>query len=170
VSIVGVIWRNLLRRSRTRAPADLVPRPVGFRGLIEHETSLCTGCRTCAFVCSPQAISIEPREAGVSWRFFAGQCSFCGLCVAYCPTHAITNQGKLPPVTGDQSQHRVEHIVPYQTCTGCGASVIPLPESTLEALYDHTVSNTTRKEQGLCTTCRRKEASRRMAGLLLESR
>ena len=54
MGILGVVWRNLTRAVRTRRPDDLVPRPAVFRGLIEHEAALCTGCHACAYVCAPQ--------------------------------------------------------------------------------------------------------------------
>ena len=55
--------------------------------MIEHEASLCTGCTACAYVCAPKAITARGTDgAAVTWKFFAGQCSFCGLCVQYCPT------------------------------------------------------------------------------------
>lgn len=112
------------------------PRPSPFRGLIEQDVGLCTGCTTCAIVCSPKAISFtKEHDTGITWNFFAGQCSFCGLCVQYCPTHAITNPGKLPPVTGDQSQLKVAHEILYHPCASCGRPIIPIPEAALEQVY-----------------------------------
>ena len=128
--------KPVTRAVRTRRPDDLVPRPAVFRGLIEHEVALCTGCHACAYVCAPQAITLRPvGDKAITWNFFAGQCSFCGLCVQYCPTGAITNHGKLPPVTGDQRLHRVTHEVELQPCAGCGRPFMPLPEAFLRQLY-----------------------------------
>ena len=102
MGILGIVWRNFGRSARTRRPDDMPATPAPFRGLIEQDASLCTGCRACATVCSPKAISFDDEQpTGITWKFFAGQCSFCGLCVQFCPTHAIANHGKLPPVTGD---------------------------------------------------------------------
>ena len=97
---------------------------------------MCTGCTTCAIVCSPKEISFtKEHDTGITWNFFAGQCSFCRLCVQYCPTHAITNRGKLPPVTGDQSQPKVAHEILYHPCASCGKPIIPIPEEALEQVY-----------------------------------
>ena len=160
MSILGVLLRNLSTPARTRTAADIVPTPAGFRGLIEHDPALCTGCTACTQVCAPKAISIDATEAtSITWKFFAGQCSYCGLCVQYCPTHAITNRGALPPVTGDQSLHRVAHKVECQACASCGRPVIPLPETLLHQLYDGAVSTSVRAQQTLCDACRRREAS-----------
>ena len=163
MGIFGMVWQNVRHAARTRRPDDMPSRPDGFRGTIEHETSLCTGCGTCAYVCAPRAIRMEEKgECAVTWKFFAGQCSFCGLCVQYCPTHAITNRGMLPQVTGDQSQHRVAHEVPYQPCAQCGRPVMPLPTAVLQQLYVGRVTESTMAEQGLCDGCRRKAASRHL--------
>ena len=171
MSIFGLLWRNAGHRARTRAVADTVPRPAGFRGLIEHDASLCTGCTACAHVCAPQAISFDVSDGrSVTWNFFAGQCSFCGLCVQYCPTHAITNRGQLPPVTGDPSLLRVSHAVDYRACAQCGRPVAPLPQAVLEQLYPGGVSESVRAEQALCEACRRRESSRGLRDALLGTR
>jgi hydrogenase-4 component H len=161
MGILDIVWRNFGRASRTRRPHDMPPTPPPFRGLIEQDASLCTGCRACAYVCSPKAISFhDAGETGITWNFFAGQCSFCGLCVQFCPTHAITNQGKLPPVTGDQSRLRVVHEVRYQACAGCGRPIIPIPEAALAQVYGTGLTAAEAEQRALCQECRRKVASR----------
>ncbi|HTO46089.1 MAG TPA: 4Fe-4S dicluster domain-containing protein [Burkholderiales bacterium] len=161
MSILGVLWRNLTARARTRTAADIVPTPAGFRGMIEHDPSLCTGCTACMQVCAPRAISFDTTDAtSITWKFFAGQCSYCGLCVQYCPTQAITNPGKLPPVTGDQSLHRVAHKVDYRPCADCGRPILPLPETLLHGLYPGAVTQSVREQQALCESCRRKQTSK----------
>jgi hydrogenase-4 component H len=170
MGILAIVGRNFGRRARTRRPDDMPPRPPPFRGLIEQDPSLCTGCRTCAYVCSPKAISFtEERDVGITWNFFAGQCSFCGLCVQYCPTHAITNRGKLPPVTGDQSQLRVAHEVRYHSCASCGKPIIPIPDEALEQVYGGAPTDLELQGQTLCQECRRKAASRRFHDIFARS-
>jgi len=162
VGILGIVWRNFTHAVRTRRPDDMVPRPDVFRGLIEHDVALCTGCHTCAYVCAPQAITVRPMgDQGVTWNFFAGQCSFCGLCVQYCPTRAIANHGKLPPVTGDQRLHRVTHEVPFHPCAECGRPMVPLPEPFLRQLYREPTDAELRANE-LCDACRRRAASRHL--------
>ena len=161
MGILDMIWRNLSRGSRTRTPEDMLPTPPPFRGLIEQDAGLCTGCQACAYVCSPGAISFgHAMETGITWDFFAGQCSFCGLCVQFCPTHAITNRGKLPSVTGDESTLRVTHEIRYQRCTGCGLPIIPIPAAALEQVYGAALTDLEAEQRGLCQECRRKAASR----------
>jgi ferredoxin len=147
-----------------------VPRPAGFRGLIEHDASLCTGCTACAFVCAPKAITLEKTDgAAVTWKFSAVQCSFCGLCVQYCPTHAITNRGKLPPVGGDLSLYQVAHEVEYQPCSQCSRPIVPLAQPVLETLYGGDVTRAVLEQQTLCEACRRRHTSKRIRNAFLGS-
>jgi formate hydrogenlyase subunit 6/NADH:ubiquinone oxidoreductase subunit I len=170
MGILNVLLQNLRHRPRTRAVADAVPRPAGFRGMIEHEASLCTGCTACAYVCAPQAISFERANgAAVTWKFSAGQCSFCGLCVQYCPTHAITNRGKLPAVGGDLSAYQVAHKVEYQPCAQCSRPIVPLAQPVLEALYTGQVTEAAREQQTLCEACRRRQTSTQIRNAFLGS-
>lgn len=168
MGILDIVWRNFAHGSRARRPKDMPPIPPPFRGLIEQDVSLCTGCRACAYVCAPNAISFgDAHEAGITWNFFAGQCSFCGLCVQYCPTHAIANNGKLPPVTGDQSKLRVTHEILYQPCAGCGRPIIPIPEAALEQVYGASLTDLETDQRMLCDDCRRKAASRHIRDAFL---
>jgi hydrogenase-4 component H len=168
MGILSVLWQNLFHRARTRAVADVVPRPAGLRGVIEHDASLCTGCTACAYVCAPKAISFEKTDgAAVTWRFSAGQCSFCGLCVQYCPTHAITNRGKLPAVGGDLSLYEVAHKVEYQPCSQCSRPIVPLAPSVLGALYGGRVTEAAREQQTLCEECRRRQTSKQIRNAFL---
>ena len=170
MGILDIVWRNFGHRARTRRPDDMPARPPPFRGLIEQDPGLCTGCRTCEYVCSPKAISFgKQREIGITWNFFAGQCSFCGLCVQYCPTHAITNQGKLPPVTGDQSQLKVTHEIRYHPCASCGKPIIPIPEEALEQVYGAALTDLELEQQMLCQECRRRTASQRLHDIFARS-
>jgi hydrogenase-4 component H len=158
-----MVWRNVGHAARTRRLDDMPSRPDGFRGMIEHDALLCTGCGTCAYVCAPRAITLDTTgEAEATWKFAASQCSFCGLCDQYCPTHAITNPGKLPPVTGDRSRQHVAHALPSRPCAHCGRPTVPLPREVLQQLYDGVVTDATVAEQALCEACRRKAASRHL--------
>ena len=170
MGILDIVWRNFGHRARTRRPDDMPLRPPPFRGLIEQDVGLCTGCTTCAIVCSPKAISFtKEHDTGITWNFFAGQCSFCGLCVQYCPTHAITNHGKLPPVTGDQSQLKVAHEILYHPCTSCGKPIIPIPEEAMEQVYGGALTDLEAEQRTLCQECRRKAASRRLHDIFVRS-
>ena len=166
MGIFSILSRNSSRGPRTRRPDDEVPCPLGFRGMITHDANRCTGCRICAYVCSPDAIAFgdaDPRC--VEWTYFAGQCTFCGRCVEYCPTHCLGFAQAIPPVTADQSSHRVTHQVFYQPCTRCGRPVIPLPPKTLQAMYGDPMPAGIAADFGLCERCRGKTAAQRLKSM-----
>jgi hydrogenase-4 component H len=166
MGIFSILSRNSTRGARTRRPDDRVAFPGGFRGAIVHDAARCTACQTCAYVCSPGAITFGTANPDhVEWRYFAGQCTFCGRCVEYCPTRCLIFEGAMPPVTGDPALHRTAHQVVYQPCTRCGRPVIPLPLRTLQELYGGSVPEEIAAHRGLCERCRRKAAALRLTGL-----
>lgn len=67
----------------------------GFRGLLEVDTGLCTGCLLCARTCPIDVITIEatklPDGTRALTRFDinASSCMYCGLCTEACATGAI---------------------------------------------------------------------------------
>lgn len=163
MSIFSILSRNSAHASRTRRPDDPVPCPAGFRGMITHDAARCTGCRTCAYVCSPSAIAFgETDPRSLEWTYFAGQCTFCGRCVEYCPTRCLGFEDSTPPVTGDQAAHRVSHRVFYQPCARCGRPIIPLPRPTLQTLYGDAVPDGIVAQHKLCERCRGKAAAGRL--------
>ena len=153
------IWRllsrNAVRGSRTRLPADDVPCPEGFRGALRHNLEQCTGCQVCAYVCSPPAITFEASDQGsILWNYFAGQCTFCGRCVEYCPTGALTLDEKAPPVAADRSEYFLAHRVVFPACPRCGRPVPPMPAGLLVRLYGDPLPREIRDRQALCERCR----------------
>ena len=166
MSIFWILSRNSARGSRTRSPGDAVPYPLGFRGMITHDAARCTACRVCSYVCSPNAIAFEETDPRfVGWTYFAGRCTFCGRCVEYCPTRCLGFEDTMPPVTTDQSSHRVAHQVFYQPCARCGRPVISLPPQTLQALYGDPMPAGIPADVGLCERCRGKTAAKRLKGM-----
>jgi len=163
MGILNLVFRNFGRNSRTRLPADLVPYPEGYRGTLTHDGGLCTGCQTCGYVCSPSAITFDTSDpAFIAWQYFAEQCSFCGRCVEYCPTHAISFIAESPIVTGDRSLHRLANRVYYQPCARCGRPIIPIPVQALVRLYREQLPEEIKALNQLCEKCRSREASERI--------
>ncbi|MGB9600085.1 MAG: 4Fe-4S binding protein, partial [Myxococcota bacterium] len=64
-----------------------------FRGLLEVDLSICTGCLACQRACPIGVIMIEVSRGTERYitRFDidAGKCMYCGLCTESCPTGAI---------------------------------------------------------------------------------
>jgi hydrogenase-4 component H len=151
--MLTTVLRNVLRPIRTRAPADMPAAPVTFRGALTHDASRCTACGTCAFVCAPKAITFkEDPGKSVSWLFYIGRCSFCGLCQQNCPTQAIGNTALVPVTMNDASGDglRLESVVALKPCTRCGRGHIPYPDAAAGP------------EEGYCPDCRRRAASERL--------
>jgi len=58
------------------------------KGILNHDTVLCTGCRTCMGVCPKSVFDLDKREK----RVFAARpeaCFTCGACGYQCPEHAL---------------------------------------------------------------------------------
>jgi hydrogenase-4 component H len=166
MGIFSILSRNSARGARTRRPEDRVPCPLGFRGMITHDPARCMGCGTCAYVCSPSAITLDETDPRfIEWAYFAGRCTFCGRCVEYCATQALRFEPESPVVTGDQSQHRLAHQVFYKPCARCGHPIIPVPLQTLQAVYGGSLPEDLVAHQRLCERCRGKAAARRLKGM-----
>ena len=159
MNIWKLITNNLFQKVHTHRPDVPVPYPGGFRGDLLHDTSLCTACETCVYVCSPAAILVDRTQPeGAIWQYQSLQCTFCGRCVDYCPTHALSFAAE--PQT--QILHDLEmviHFIAYQACPRCGEPVIPLPVATLEAQYGRPLPGEIEKLNRLCARCRKKVQS-----------
>lgn len=94
---------HLFRRPPTVQYPDRVDIPVKdtlpprYRGFLEVDTAICTGCQACERACPIGciAIAVEKSPADpkvrVMMRFDidVAKCMYCGLCVEPCPTGAL---------------------------------------------------------------------------------
>jgi len=159
MSILAALLHNAGAPAETRRPDDPAPIPDGYRGSLQHDLTDCTGCTTCAYVCSPGAITFRDVGDGcVAWQYDAGRCTFCGRCAEFCPTRALGFSPEPLPVSGDRWRHRLTHWLEPRACTRCGQPVRPLPESTLIRLYGAPVPADMAAQRGLCETCRNRLA------------
>lgn len=153
--ILKIISRNFGKKSRTRLPTEVVPCPDGYRGTLQHVSRLCTGCQTCAYVCSPSAITFDTTDpASIVWQYCAKRCCYCGRCVEYCPTKAISFMAEPPVVTGDRSLHHLADKISYQPCARCGRPIMPMPEPVLTQLYQDCLPIEIKALNRLCEKCR----------------
>ncbi len=108
--VVRTFWEGMtvtlsymLRRPITIQYPDRVERPVietlppRYRGLLEVDMAVCTGCMACERACPIAVIKIStdkdpanPKQRLITqFDIDEAKCMFCGLCTEPCPTGAI---------------------------------------------------------------------------------
>ena len=83
-------------RTETRVADTL---PARYRGFLEVDLAVCTGCMACARACPIDVIKIStdkdpanPKQRVITqFDIDESKCMFCGLCVEACPTGAIAH-------------------------------------------------------------------------------
>ena len=90
-----------LRRSSTRTAPPLPVRdtlPPRYRGFLEVDIDICTGCQACERACPIDCIAdrrwrripTNPKQRLMTrFDIDEAKCMYCGLCVEPCPTGAI---------------------------------------------------------------------------------
>jgi NADH-quinone oxidoreductase subunit I len=100
---LSITLSYLLRRPITTQYPDRTELPVRdtlpprYRGFLEVDTAICTGCQACERACPIGCIQINlekdlanPKQRVVTqFDIDEAKCMFCGLCVEPCPTGAI---------------------------------------------------------------------------------
>ena len=100
---LSITASHLLRRPMTIQYPDRTPLPLPdmlpprYRGFLEVDMSICTGCQVCERTCPINCIQItlEKDPANPKLRSITqfdideAKCMFCGLCVEPCPTGSI---------------------------------------------------------------------------------
>lgn len=117
---MSITLSHLLRRPCTVQYPDRTELPVRdqlpprYRGFLEVDTSICTGCQACERNCPIGCIQItldkdptNPKQRMVSqFDIDEAKCMFCGLCVEPCPTGSIQHSREF-----EGSQASVRNLV-----------------------------------------------------------
>lgn len=96
--MLRMLWKNFWGGHRTlQFPAR--PRVTErFRGLVQFDELLCSGCAICKFRCTSGAIDFKGGKGVFTWSYDPGRCTFCGRCVDGCKEHALSQREDTPPV------------------------------------------------------------------------
>jgi NADH-quinone oxidoreductase subunit I len=124
---VSSLWQGLsitlshvLRRPTTVQYPDRTPLPVRdmlparYRGFLEVDPAICTGCQACERACPINCIAIvlekdpaNPKQRLVTqFDIDEAKCMFCGLCVEPCPTGSIQHTREF-----EGSQRNIRNLV-----------------------------------------------------------
>ena len=100
---LSITLSHLVRRPMTVQYPDRTPMavrdmlPPRYRGFLEVDAAICTGCQACERACPIGCIQItlekdaaNPKQRVVTqFDIDEAKCMFCGLCVEPCPTGSI---------------------------------------------------------------------------------
>lgn len=162
MKIIGVISGNLRRKKLTiRVPGD-VPHPGDFRGAVVIDEAKCVGCAMCRYACVSEAIKVEVLENRFIWNYHGGRCTFCGRCVAICPSLALSQKPQSLPPHAEPAELSRSHAIPFPLCAECGRPAFPVTDTVLLKAFKE-IGEDIVSWSRLCLRCRRRRYSRGMA-------
>jgi ferredoxin len=153
MNILQVIVGNLQRDPVTRRFPESVPIPENLRSVVKLDTQLCVGCATCAYVCTSGAIQVTDYRTHYVWDYDPGRCTFCGRCIDYCPSQALSMEAQRPQVYTRAGALRQVHDLTYPLCPECGQPAFPVNDVLLSRAFGE-ISPEVRAWSRLCRRCR----------------
>ena len=136
--------------------------PASFRGRMDLNADMCTGCRTCETVCPSTAIKIEENEEGFIHNIWHNSCCYCGNCAYFCPTGAIFSTNSFDTVKLQNEKFSDVNVanIPYQECSCCGEKYMPPSRGLLGKAYVH--DDVKKLNTNICPKCRKEANFKRM--------
>src|SRR5512146_1799800 len=125
MNIFQIMFENLNQGPVTLRYPERAAVAEGFRGMVQNDSTCCIGCATCAYVCSPGAITVSDCGRSYEWAYDPGKCTFCERCVQYCPVDALGLQNQRPPIYQDRSELVQVLRLDYPLCPVCGQPAQP---------------------------------------------
>jgi formate hydrogenlyase subunit 6/NADH:ubiquinone oxidoreductase subunit I len=98
MNILTMLWKNLRRGYQTLLFPARPKVTARFRGLVQFDPALCTGCAVCRMRCTSRAIEFKAGKGEFTWSYEPGQCTFCGRGVEGCKDHALSQDSECPPI------------------------------------------------------------------------
>lgn len=120
MNILTMLWKNFWGGSRTLLFPARPNVTQHFRGLVQFDPNLCTGCAICKFRCTSRAITYKAGKGEFTWSYDPGQCTFCGRCVEGCidhalkegrTEHALSQESACPPIYLEQGALKKTYTV-----------------------------------------------------------
>ncbi len=136
MKMLRMLWKNFWGGHRTlQFPAR--PRVTEhFRGLVQFDETLCSGCAICKFRCTSGAIDFKGGKGVFTWSYDPGRCTFCGRCVDGCKEHALSQREDTPPIYTQWGELKKAYTVARKATVkpaGFSASAVPPPAAKASA-------------------------------------
>jgi formate hydrogenlyase subunit 6/NADH:ubiquinone oxidoreductase subunit I len=156
MNIFQVMLENLNQGALTLRYPERAAMAEGFRGLVQNDPALCVGCATCAYVCSPGAITVSSYDRSYEWAYDPGKCTFCGRCADYCPVEALSQQSERAPTYLKRDELVQVLRLDYPLCPQCGRPAQPVSARVLQRVFDE-ISPEVLAWNQLCRLCRQEQ-------------
>ena len=93
-TMLNDVLKSFFAKSATQLyPAERTEPPKRYRGALDYDPKLCTGCSLCAKDCPSEAISMvvnDKQTKSFVLRYQVDRCIFCAQCTENCRFNCLT--------------------------------------------------------------------------------